>query len=97
MEYRLEHKGYAALTAETATGYSGHVTNLAAGACIAAGDSLDEVENLLREGIDIHIEGLDQAERLPPMPTHPVDRISGILDGAFEGEVDEYIEEIRGR
>lgn len=31
------------------------------------------------------------------MPTHPVDRISGILDGAFEGEVDEYIEEIRGR
>ncbi len=26
---------------------------------------------------------------------HPVDRISGILDGAFD--VDEYIEEIRGR
>ena len=28
---------------------------------------------------------------------HPVDRISGILDGAFDGEIDEYIEEIRGR
>ena len=26
---------------------------------------------------------------------HPVDRISGILDGAFD--IDEYIEEIRGR
>lgn len=28
---------------------------------------------------------------------HPVDRISGILDSSFEGGVDEYIEEIRGR
>lgn len=28
---------------------------------------------------------------------HPVDRISGILDGTFAGGVDEYIEEIRGR
>lgn len=66
MEYRLDHKGHAALIAETATGYSGHVTDLAAGASIAAGDTLDEVENLLREGIDIHIEGLDQAERHAP-------------------------------
>ena len=28
---------------------------------------------------------------------HPVDRISGILDDSFEGRVDEYIEDIRGR
>ena len=63
MEYRLEHKGHAALIAETAAGYSGHATDLAAGACIAAGDTLDEVEKLLREGIDIHIEGLTWAER----------------------------------
>lgn len=44
--------------------------------------------------------GFDPAEHQgrppPPTPTHPVDRISGILDGSFEQEVDEYIEEIRG-
>ena len=28
---------------------------------------------------------------------HPVDRISGILDGVFDEDVDQYIEEIRGR
>ena len=27
---------------------------------------------------------------------HPVNRIAGILDGSFEGGVDEYIKEIRG-
>ena len=30
-----------------------------------------------------------------PEAEHPVDRISGMLDGAFD--IDEYIEEIRGR
>ena len=30
---------------------------------------------------------------------HPVDRVSGILDGNwdFDGDIDEYIDEIRGR
>ena len=40
---------------------------------------------------------LEHNEYEAPMPAHPVDRISGILDGVFELEVDEYIEEIRGR
>lgn len=28
---------------------------------------------------------------------HPVDRVAGILDGVFDGDIDAYIEEIRGR
>lgn len=27
---------------------------------------------------------------------HPVDRVAGTLDGVFEGDVDAYIDEIRG-
>ena len=28
---------------------------------------------------------------------HPVDRVAGILDGVFDTDIDEYIEEARGR
>lgn len=28
---------------------------------------------------------------------HPVDRVAGILDGVFDGDIDAYIEETRGR
>lgn len=31
------------------------------------------------------------------MAVHPVDRVAGALDGVFDGDVDAYIDEIRGR
>ena len=36
--------------------------------CIATGHSVDEVENLIREAIELHIEGLREDGDLPPPP-----------------------------
>ena len=31
------------------------------------------------------------------MTVHPIDRVAGALDGVFDGGIDAYIDEIRGR
>ena len=36
--------------------------------CIATGHSVDEVENLIREAIELHIEGMREDGDLPPPP-----------------------------
>ena len=50
----------------------------------------------LNQGIEVEIIPLDQGLliRKKTALEHPVDRISGILDGAID--VDEYIAEVRG-
>ncbi len=48
-------------------GYSAYVPDLPG--CIAAGDTREEVEGLIREGIVFHIEGLIQAGLPVPVPT----------------------------
>ncbi|MCY3656395.1 MAG: AbrB/MazE/SpoVT family DNA-binding domain-containing protein [Chloroflexi bacterium] len=30
------------------------------------------------------------------MPVHPIDRVAGALDGVFDGDIDAYIDEVRG-
>ena len=52
----------------------------------------------LNPGVEIEITPTDNGILIRKKPTsvHPVDRVSGILDGT-DFDVDEYIEEIRGR
>lgn len=53
----------------------------------------------MNRNVEVEITPTDEGLliRKRAIAEHPVDRISGILDGSFEGGVDEYIEEIRGR
>lgn len=52
----------------------------------------------MNRNVEVEITPTDKGLLIRKQTTaeHPVDRIAGILDGSFEGEVDEYIEEIRG-
>jgi predicted RNase H-like HicB family nuclease len=36
--------------------------------CIATGTSINEVENLIREAIELHIEGIREDGDMPPQP-----------------------------
>ena len=53
----------------------------------------------MNRNVEVEIAPTDEGLLIRKRTTaeHPVDRIAGILDDSFEGEVDEYIEEIRGR
>ena len=51
----------------TATGYSGHVPDLAG--CAAAGESREETLQLLREAIEFHLEGMRLHGETIPQPT----------------------------
>ncbi len=54
-------------------GYSAYVPDLPG--CIAAGDTRAEVEELIREGIVFHIEGLKLAGLSVPPPTSIAENI----------------------
>lgn len=51
----------------------------------------------LIQGVEVEIVPVEQGLliRKKAAVEHPVDRVSGILDGRFN--VDEYLEEVRGR
>lgn len=49
------------------TGYGAHVPDLPG--CIAVGDTRDEVLELIKEAIEFHIEGLQQAGEKVPLPS----------------------------
>jgi predicted RNase H-like HicB family nuclease len=58
---------YGIVIEEGATSYGAYVPDLPG--CVAVGETLEEVETLIREAIQFHIEGL-RAEGLPvPEPT----------------------------
>ena len=52
----------------------------------------------MNHNVEVEVTPIDEGLLIRKRTTaeHPVDRIAGILDGSFEEEVDEYIEEIRG-
>jgi predicted RNase H-like HicB family nuclease len=58
---------YAVLLEPTGTGYSAHVPDLSG--CIAAGDTLEETVQLMREAIRIHLKGLSEDGEPIPEPT----------------------------
>ena len=47
---------YAVLFEKTETGYSAYVPDLPG--CIAAGDTLQETERLMRDAIEFHLDGM---------------------------------------
>ena len=51
----------------TATGFSAHVPDLPG--CIAAASTLEETRQLMREAIELHIEGMHLHGEVVPEPT----------------------------
>jgi predicted RNase H-like HicB family nuclease len=64
---RPEMNRYTVLFEQTATGCSAHVPDLPG--CIAAGATLDETRQLIREAIEFHLEGMRLHGEAIPLPT----------------------------
>ncbi len=61
------NKKYAIVIEKTGDGYGAHVPDLPG--CIAAGDTFEETEQLIREAIEFHIEGMRLHGDPIPEPT----------------------------
>lgn len=59
--------GYAVIIEGEGDSYSAYVPELPG--CVAAGKSVAEVERLIREAIEFHIEGMREAGEAVPPPT----------------------------
>ncbi len=59
--------GYAVIIEGEGDSYSAYVPELPG--CIAAGKSIAQVEKLIREAIEFHIEGMREAGEPVPPPT----------------------------
>ena len=64
---------YAVIFEKTGTGYSAHVPDLPG--CIAAGATLDETAKLMREAVEIHLEGIREDGETIPQPTTLADYV----------------------
>jgi predicted RNase H-like HicB family nuclease len=64
-------KQYAVVIEQSEGGYGAYVPDLPG--CVAAGDTLAETEQLIREAIPFHIEGLRENGDLVPEPTTRVE------------------------
>ena len=59
---------YAVVFAKTDTGYSAHVPDLPG--CIAAGATFEETQQLIREAIEMHLDGLrEDGDPIPEAST----------------------------
>lgn len=64
-------KRYAVVIEKGAENYSGYVPDLPG--CIATGATIEETERLLREAIDLHLEGLVEDGVPVPEPSSVVE------------------------
>ncbi len=60
-------KRYAVVIEKTPTGYGAYVPDLAG--CVAAGDTIEETEQLIRDAIELHLEGMREDGAAIPEPT----------------------------
>jgi len=58
---------YAVIYEKTANGYSSYAPDLPG--CVAAGDTLEETEKLMREAIELHLAGMREDGDPIPEPT----------------------------
>ncbi|WP_423928747.1 type II toxin-antitoxin system HicB family antitoxin [Candidatus Palauibacter sp.] len=65
---------YAVVIERSTNGYSGYVPDLPG--CVAAGDSLEETERLLREAVTFHIECLREHGDPVPEPQTSVGSVN---------------------
>jgi predicted RNase H-like HicB family nuclease len=64
---------YAIVIERSSTGYSAYVPDLPG--CVAAGSTRVEVERLIREAIQLHLEGMREDGEAIPEPTTGVDLV----------------------
>ena len=64
---------YAVIYEKTSTGYSAYAPDLPG--CIAAGGTREETERLMREAIEMHLQGLKEDGEPVPEPTTVADYI----------------------
>jgi len=57
----------------TATGYSAYIPDLPG--CVAAGSTIEETRQLIREAIEFHIEGMRMDGEAVPEPTSHIEQI----------------------
>ena len=57
----------------TATGYSAYIPDLPG--CVAAGSTIEETRQLIREAIEFHIEGMRMDGEAVPEPTLHIEQI----------------------
>jgi predicted RNase H-like HicB family nuclease len=62
---------YAVIIEKGEDGYGAYVPDLPG--CIAAGESKEEVIQLIQEGIEFHIEGLKEAGQSIPTPSTSIE------------------------
>jgi predicted RNase H-like HicB family nuclease len=59
---------YAVVFAKTSNGYSAHIPDLPG--CIAAGATLEETQKLIREAVEMHLEGMrEDGDPIPEAST----------------------------
>jgi len=71
---------YAVIFDKTSTGYSAYVPYLPG--CIAAGEDLAETQQLIREAVDMHLEGMREDGDSIPQPTTITDYVTVLQDQA---------------
>jgi predicted RNase H-like HicB family nuclease len=64
---------YTVFFESTPTGYSAHVPDLPG--CVAAGFTLEETRQLIREAIEFHVEGMRMNGDAVPAPTSLIEEI----------------------
>lgn len=64
---------YAVVIEKAGDNYSGYVPDLPG--CIAAGDTVEETERLLREAVEFHVEGLREDGLPLPEPSSRVEYV----------------------
>jgi predicted RNase H-like HicB family nuclease len=62
---------YAIVIEKAAANYAAYVPDLPG--CVAAGKTIPETEKLLREAIDLHLQGLHEDGISPPEPSSVVE------------------------
>lgn len=70
---------YAIVIERAASNYSGYVPDLPG--CIATGATVKATEQLLREAIQLHIDGMNEDGIAVPRPTSQVDYVDVPLAG----------------
>ena len=58
---------YAIVIEKSETGYGAYVPDLPG--CVAVGETLEETEQLIREAVEFHLEGMRDDGISPPEPT----------------------------
>jgi len=65
---------YAVIYERTATGYSAHLPDLPG--CVATGATLEETQQLIREAVEMHLEGMREDGDPIPEPSTLTDYIT---------------------